>query len=245
MRIPTLILYLLLCVVSAYAKDVITKTDGSTIDAKVEEITESVIKYRKASNTTGPIYTIPIASVATILYENGSIDTFNSPVATTSTSTNQSTSLSDEELLQLDKSHNLYSGKGYVSDTQLVRMSYGKTAAEKLYSKAKICRIIGWVGGTVICAAGIVGVCAINPDSWAYELAPISGAVVGVAWCVGFNLYANKLKRQARKIESYSVSIIENEIFHFGSRSLIAGVSVMGNHMTHTKVYGISLKFNL
>lgn len=76
-RIHALILCLLLCVASAFAKDVITKTDGTKLDVKVEEITETVIKYRKASNPTGPVYTIPVSSVSTVQYENGDIDTFN------------------------------------------------------------------------------------------------------------------------------------------------------------------------
>ena len=59
MKLRNLFLSMLFCATAASAQDVITKTDGSKLEAKVEEITESVVRYRKASNPNGPVYTIP------------------------------------------------------------------------------------------------------------------------------------------------------------------------------------------
>ena len=155
MRIHALILCLLCCVASAFAKDVITKTDGTKLDVKVEEISETVIKYRKASNPTGPVYTIPITSVATVLYENGEIDIFNDLTDSTTVCSNQTVSPSDDELKKLADSQICDNQSGSVSDAQLFKMAYGKTVYEDLKDKAKKYRKIGWYGGSTILFLGI------------------------------------------------------------------------------------------
>ena len=245
MRIPTLILYLLLCVVSAYAKDVITKTDGSTIDAKVEEITESVIKYRKASNTTGPVYTIPIASVATILYENGTTDTFNSPVATTTVPVAQTASPSDEELMQLAESTTSNNSSGYVSDRELLKI-YSDRVPEDLKPKVSMYRKIGWIGGGVLFAVGLaagISVYAGDWHDWGVTWLGV-GTVSAAIWCLGFNLKANSLVNQAKKAQSYSATIFENKLTQFNNNTLTAGLNVMGNHLTYSHSIGVSLGLN-
>ena len=54
-----------------FAQDVIHKNDSTTIDAKVQEIGETEIKYRKFSNPDGPTYTVKKSEVAYIAYQNG------------------------------------------------------------------------------------------------------------------------------------------------------------------------------
>lgn len=62
---------------AASASDIIALIDGTTIEGRVEEVTATIIKYRKASNPTGPLYSVEIAVVRNVLYENGSVDSFN------------------------------------------------------------------------------------------------------------------------------------------------------------------------
>ncbi|MBD5287085.1 MAG: hypothetical protein HDS27_06110 [Bacteroides sp.] len=252
MRIQTLILYLFLCVASAFAKDVITKTDGTKLDAKVEEITETVIKYRKASNPTGPVYTIPISSVATVLYENGDMDSFNVSSGSSPVSSSQQISNSDDELIQL------YNSQGYsdqylnVSDAQLIKMSTKQYSAEELYVKAKKFKKIGWIGGGSLLVVGI-GVGIGVWSSWGFDsgdftsgfLAPVGiSLVAGAIWTLGFNMKANSLTKQARQMQSYSATLIENQIMQFGDNSLTAGINVMGNRMVNSHSLGLSLGLN-
>ena len=61
------------------AQDVIVMKDGATVISKVEEITPTYIKYRKASNLQGPIYSIKLSDVNAINYENGQRDVFADP----------------------------------------------------------------------------------------------------------------------------------------------------------------------
>jgi len=59
------------------AQDIITKTNGEEIQAKVTEISQSEILYKKFSNLSGPVYMIYVSDVAKIKYKNGTEDVFN------------------------------------------------------------------------------------------------------------------------------------------------------------------------
>ncbi len=238
---------MLLCATAASAQDVITKTDGSKIDAKVEEVTDAVIRYRKASNPSGPVYTVPIASVTTIVYENGSVDTFNAP-ATTSTTT-----VSDDALLRYAEAQNITgnSNSTTMNDAQLMRlMANNPFTPEELRKQAKKYRIIGWAGGAAFLVTGIAISSAIwggddsnNYNAQYYGVMSV-GVAIGAGWCLGFNLKARSLMKQAHELELRSAAIIEDKILSFGDKSLMAGVNVMGNRMTHTQGVGLSLKLN-
>lgn len=58
------------------AQDVIVTYDAEEIAAKITEIGETQIKYKKASNPDGPSYTMNIANVVMVRFENGEIETF-------------------------------------------------------------------------------------------------------------------------------------------------------------------------
>lgn len=247
MRIRTLILSLLLCIVSASAKDVITKTDGTKLDAKVEEITETLIRYHKASNPTGPVYTIPITSVATILYENGDIDTFNEIETLRQEEVPVTSAPSDEELMRMAESQSVFTPQtGYVSDAELLRMA-NAPHADELYANAKKYRKIGWIGGGGLVIAGLICglVVSYQEDNFMSTAGGgLLGCVAGATWCLGFNLKANSLMKQARKAQSYYSTIFENEILQIGDNSLTAGINLMGNRITNSHSLGLSLGLN-
>ena len=56
--------------------DVIIKSDGTKIEAKVLYIELDVVKYKKISNLDGPTYSLNQDDIATILYSNGTVDVF-------------------------------------------------------------------------------------------------------------------------------------------------------------------------
>lgn len=58
------------------AQDVIVKTDGQEIETKVYEILPDMIKYKKHSNPSGPMYSIYVHDVARIIFENGEEEVF-------------------------------------------------------------------------------------------------------------------------------------------------------------------------
>lgn len=79
--------FLLLAVISAAAQDVVVKKDGSTILAKVLEVSQCNIKYKKFSNLEGPTYTINVGDIMAVNYENGEKDVFDSSTSTASETT--------------------------------------------------------------------------------------------------------------------------------------------------------------
>jgi hypothetical protein len=94
-------LFLIVCCLSAmmsacFAQDVIVTRDSKKINAKVTEVNITDIKYKNFDNPDGPTYTLLKSDIASILYQNGSVETFEaekpapeSPVATSLIQTNQ------------------------------------------------------------------------------------------------------------------------------------------------------------
>lgn len=56
--------------------DIIALRNGGTINAKILEITQTEIKYKKASNPNGPLYSISKNEIESIEYPNGDKDLF-------------------------------------------------------------------------------------------------------------------------------------------------------------------------
>lgn len=67
---------LLLVSAGVRAQDLIVKSDGDEIKAKVISVEESKVTYRKWSNKTGPTYTIGTDKIFMIKYMNGEKDVF-------------------------------------------------------------------------------------------------------------------------------------------------------------------------
>lgn len=68
---------LILAPITAYmanAQDVIVMRSGVVVNAKVQEVTSSEIKYKKSSNLNGPLYTVNKSEVFAINYENGEVE---------------------------------------------------------------------------------------------------------------------------------------------------------------------------
>ena len=66
-----------LAALNVAAQDVVVKKDGSTILAKVLEVNQGNIKYKKFSNQNGPTYTINLSDVMSVNYENGEKESFD------------------------------------------------------------------------------------------------------------------------------------------------------------------------
>jgi len=74
-----LLFTLLLVFIFSFAKaqDTIFKTDNTIIEAKVTDIGDAVIKYKKFSNPDGPLYNIEKTEVMMIVYQNGQKEIYN------------------------------------------------------------------------------------------------------------------------------------------------------------------------
>lgn len=60
----------------AVAEDLIVFRNGDVVKANVMEIQRDDVKYKRASNPNGPVYTINKSEILSIIYENGEKDIF-------------------------------------------------------------------------------------------------------------------------------------------------------------------------
>ncbi len=58
------------------ARDIIVLQNGDIINGFVTEVLTNEIKYKKASNPDGPVYTVEKKEILSIMYENGEIEKF-------------------------------------------------------------------------------------------------------------------------------------------------------------------------
>jgi len=70
--------FCLLYVATSYSQDIIVKKDGSIIKAKITDVEEENIKYKKFENPDGPSYTVAKANIISITYANGEVEKFAS-----------------------------------------------------------------------------------------------------------------------------------------------------------------------
>jgi hypothetical protein len=73
-------LTLLFCAQAVLGQDIILLKSKEEIKAKVLEINESEMKYKRFENLSGPTYSIRISKVAMVRYENGFEEVFNETV---------------------------------------------------------------------------------------------------------------------------------------------------------------------
>lgn len=61
---------------SAWANDLIVSVKSERIDAIIQEVSDTEVRYKKASNPNGPTFVMKTSDVATIIYANGDVQAF-------------------------------------------------------------------------------------------------------------------------------------------------------------------------
>ena len=62
---------------ASYSQDIIVKNDGEKIEAKIELIGTSEVKYKKYNHLDGPFYMIEKSNIKKIKFQNGIVEFFN------------------------------------------------------------------------------------------------------------------------------------------------------------------------
>lgn len=247
MRLKRLLMSLiaLLMMMTASAQDIITRVNGSSIRAKVEEVSATVVKYRAADNLQGPLYSIPVSEVATITYRNGKFDRFNPltqaaidsiAASQNAASTQPQQQLSDSYLLSLDQRRNL-------SENPI-----------NLRESAKKLRYIGWIGGGTLFVGGIIVAVTDGTNGfWNFSAEgncslesalSVSFMGAGVALCTTCNIIAHNKIKKANMLDSYNASVIETDVLKLKGSTLSLGMNVMGERMTRSYSFGPSVSIN-
>jgi hypothetical protein len=78
MKTKVILMFAALISVRAFSQDTLYTKTGGVVNAKVIEINQNEIKYKKATNPDGPLYVMDVSSVVLIHFKNGSKEVFSS-----------------------------------------------------------------------------------------------------------------------------------------------------------------------
>lgn len=213
------VMFFLLCSASIFAQDVIVKNDGSTVVCRIVELTSSEIIYKKWSDLDGSKYVMNRTDASAINYENG-----------------KKVSLSEATSLYLPNNQN--DGVQQHNDKALLDMDY---IASNPYKKVKRLRTIGWIGGGIFIAAGIV--CHVMWGSSGTYGPIIANYGTGVLFTGTMLLIANYQKKKIdRRLQS--ISLWQKEIKMNDGSSLMAGVDMIKDNMRQKQTLGLGLRYN-
>lgn len=214
-------LALAVCCLSALAQDVLVKKDGSSLLGRVEEVTETEVKYRKADNPDGPLYTIKVADLMRINYENGQSDIFSQDGMTPGSI--------------------LPGATGVSRDTDLLKM-YGSEKYK--FSLPKKLKRIGFIGGGILMGAGLGLMIAGEFDFNYYIGLCATGAGVfalGAVWTGTFYFIAKHKQNQIDELAC--APLFRQQLFAVGGKSLSMGVDYIGDRFK-TRTLGVGMTFN-
>lgn len=77
------------------ANDLIIKTNSEKIEALIQEVSETEVRYKKADNPNGPVFIIKSSEISTIIYANGEVQAMTSTQPQTQVPTNTNVSMDD------------------------------------------------------------------------------------------------------------------------------------------------------
>lgn len=213
-------LALAVCCLSALAQDVLVKKDGSSLLGRVEEVTETEVKYRKADNPNGPLYTIKVADLMRINYENGQSDVFSQDGMTPGSI--------------------LPGATGESRDTELLNMF---SSEKNKYSLPKKLKRIGFIGGGILILGGLSIMIAndFTDDNPASFFSGVGICALGVVAMPTFYFIAKHKQKQIDELAC--APLFRQEVFAAGGKSLSMGVDYIGDRFK-TRTLGVGMTFN-
>jgi len=230
---------------SGFGQDILIKSNGDEIRAKVLEVGIDIIKYKMYDNPDGPLYNISKKDVFMIKYENGSKETFK--IETPPEVQQNQTQLQNNTTNNINKTPPIYR-MGYTYYSNGVRLNYEDVetiisgskntsvltnfqSGKKLYEAGQIVKYIGipfFVAGCV--TAVFYG---IN-SNMTYLIAGAStmgaGLVLGAA---GGGVASSGKSKMAAAVDSYNVSLNTSEIKPFFKLNFGCSYNTLGVGITY------------
>lgn len=231
----------ILCASLCFAQDVIVKKDGSTILARVLEVTQTSVSYKTYDNQDGPTCKIGVSELQTINYQNGSKTNFADfdpqENGSVSDSYSEMQVVSEEKVVQ------------HPNDQQLLQL-YDVAVRDGKMRKAKTLKMVGWIGAPVI-ALTLFCVLQEFVGSEEFEEVAISasiGLAAGAAWGFGFNCASNKIRKRYQNVV-FATPLFQHEISFSKDKRLLVSTDVLngntsGNHFFKSQTLGIGLRYN-
>ncbi|MBP5474614.1 MAG: hypothetical protein J6X92_07655 [Bacteroidales bacterium] len=188
-----------------FAQDIITKKDGTDIQAKVIEVGPSQISYKTYSNINGPTYTMNLSDILMITYENGFREMYN---------VNNETKSS---LPQGVMTYNSWSGKVSVGGITLENEMLERYFTPENYNLYKKGKRTSTIGGIV----GCIGACPFgwSVGTWLGGGEVNAGLFIGGGTVMIGGLIVSAIgeKNMKKAINSYNSTLASKPVLNFGA----------------------------
>ncbi len=194
------------------AQDVIVTRQAARIDAKILEVSETEVKYKKTSNPDGPVFILSTDNIASILYANGEVQVFEQQQPK-SAGENPQKSVSDRKfedgvVLFREGRYIVDNRAGSIYEPENLKDLLGKDAygnyldAQGSYGRGTAMITIGWLG-TIM---GVICILAGNEEKKADLV--LSGWIVGgvceIFLPIGYTVRGIAAGRISRIAEAYN-----------------------------------------
>lgn len=187
-RITLILSALIFGATAAMAQDIITKRNGEDVEAKIVEVNQNDLRYKKANNPDGPTYTIAKKDVLLVRYQNGTNEIFDD-VAGSYGRTPAEGVTPGMKYKQLKR---IYSYKDYIPGmVERYRKPGGCGVASFFipglgqFIEGEVGRGLGWLGGSIVAGAlygvGIAELPHVDSSFDGAHLALLGGSLVGLA----------------------------------------------------------------
>lgn len=225
-----LFLLMLLCPMIASAQDVIVKKDGSTVVCRVEKVSETDITYKLWSDLKGSSYVMDKSLVSAINYESGKKETLG-------------------EATNLYTPNNQNDGVQTLNDKALLRMDL---AENNPYKKVKKLKTWGWIGGSVLVAAGAVllGVGLSNRNHYYYKEDNLPELCSGIA-CIaaGIGVTTTCLVIAHKQKKKIDATLQTSSLYRYGipfsnGSQLSVGADMLHDCIMDKRTVGLGLSYN-
>jgi len=80
-KILPLAALLFISAISVNAQDLITKKDGTTIEAKIISVSDNIVEYKRSNYLDGPTFSISVLDLDTVRYASGDVQKFENEEA--------------------------------------------------------------------------------------------------------------------------------------------------------------------
>lgn len=238
--------FALFAVQSLMAQDIIVTRQAERIDAKIMEVSETEIKYRRTSNPEGPIFVLGVDKIASIVYANGEVQVFEKEQPQTEVEQPKMMVTDrkiEEGVVLFRQGRTIVEHKIGIYEPTNLKELLGKDEynnyldAQSSYGLGTAMITMGWigtiVGGTMI---------AIGIDEKEADLAVVGWLVAGVSEIflpIGYVVRGVAAGRISRIAEGYNADAKRM----LGMDMSVAPTLLLANNGTVAPGLGVSLRF--
>lgn len=228
------------------AQDVIVTRQAERIDAKVMEVSESEVKYKKTSNPDGPMFVLSTEKIASILYANGEVQVFEQQPKTEPVEKQQPVTdrkIKKGVVLFREGRYIVDNRAGSIYEPENLRELLGDDAynnyldAQTSYGSGSALLTVGWIG--TICGAAmiVIGIAENQPSTAMWGL--IMGGVFEIFLPIGYVTRGVAAGRISRIAEAYNADAHRQ----LGMEMSVSPSLLVAGNGTVAPGVGLSLRF--